>query len=604
MEAVTPQTSDDQYSTVALVRRLLVDEALTHWPRYVYAFVLMGVAAAGTALSAYLLGSMTNEAYVKRDFHGIVTIGILAVSIFVVKGFATYGATVTLSKIGNSIVADNQRRLFDKLLQKDIGFFADRHSSEFISRLTTGAVAVSSVINLLITAIGRDLLSLIGLCAVMVIQDPVMSIAGFITVPPAVLFLGKLVRRVRRIARTQFTGGTKIIETVQETLQGIRMVKAFALESEMRRRLGVSVSEVEHESNNMARVANRASPLMETLGGLAIAMASIYGGYRVIYAGATPGEFVSFLAAFLLAFEPAKRLARLNVDLSNNLVGVRVLYEVIDSPAGEPDDSAMPALALTSARVDFNDVGFAYHAATPVLRGMNFIAERGKVTALVGPSGGGKSTVLNLLLRFYEADSGSISIDGQDIAKVSRGSLRKEIAYVGQIVHLFRGTIRDNITFGKIGASEAEIVAAAKAAHAHEFIMSFPAGYATPVGEHGLQLSGGQRQRISIARALIKDAPIILLDEATASLDSESELQVQQALAELCKGRTTIVIAHRLSTIMHADCILVVENGAVVESGRHDELLRKGGRYASFHRLQLKEQPPEIEAVAAIVPTA
>jgi ABC-type multidrug transport system fused ATPase/permease subunit len=235
---------------------------------------------------------------------------------------------------------------------------------------------------------------------------------------------------------------------------------------------------------------------------------------------------------------------------------------------------------------------------------MNFLAERGKVTALVGPSGGGKSTVLNLLLRFYETDSGSISVDGQDISDVSRGSLRSEIAYVGQIVHLFRGTIRDNIALGKIGASEAEIVAAAKAAHAHEFIMSFPAGYDAPVGEHGLQLSGGQRQRISIARALIKDAPIILLDEATASLDSESELQVQEALAELCKGRTTIVIAHRLSTIMHADCILVVENGAVVESGRHDELLRKGGRYASFHRLQLKEQPPQIEAVAAIVPSA
>ncbi len=271
MEALTPQTSDDEYSTVALIRRLLVDEALTHWPRYVYAFALMAVAAAGTALSAYLLGTMTNEAYVKRDFHGIVTIGLVAVIIFAVKGFATYGSTVTLSKIGSRIIADNQRRLFDKLLQKDIGFFADRHSSEFISRLTTGTVSVWVVINLLITAIGRDLMSLIGLCVVMVIQDPVMSIAGFITVPPAVLFLGKLVRRVRRIARMQFTGGTKIIETVQEALQGIRMVKAFALESEMKRRLDVSVSEVEHESNKMARVANRASPLMETLGGLAIA---------------------------------------------------------------------------------------------------------------------------------------------------------------------------------------------------------------------------------------------------------------------------------------------------------------------------------------------
>ena len=243
---------------------------------------------------------------------------------------------------------------------------------------------------------------------------------------------------------------------------------------------------------------------------------------------------------------------------------------------------------------------FAYHADAPVLRGMSFVAQSGQVTALVGPSGGGKSTVLNLMLRFYEVGSGRIVIDGQDIAGVSRGSLRDAIAYVGQITHLFRGSIRDNIALGKLGASEAEIVAAAKAAHAHDFITSFPAGYDTPVGEHGLQLSGGQRQRIAIARALIKNAPIILLDEATASLDSESERHVQDAMAELCKGRTTIVIAHRLSTIMHADHILVVEDGLVVESGRHDELLRKGGRYASFYRLQLREQSPALEPVTAI----
>ena len=235
---------------------------------------------------------------------------------------------------------------------------------------------------------------------------------------------------------------------------------------------------------------------------------------------------------------------------------------------------------------------FFYRADEPVLRGMSFVAEPGKVTALVGPSGGGKSTVLNLLLRFYEAGAGAITIDGQNIAAVSRHSLRRQIAYVGQTVHLFRGTVRDNIRYGKLGATEAEIVAAAKAAHAHDFIMAFPHGYDTPVGEHGLQLSGGQRQRIEIARALIKDAPIILLDEATASLDSESERHVQEAIAELCKGRTTLVIAHRLSTIMHADRILVIENGAMIESGRHDELLRKSGRYASFYRLQLREQAP------------
>ncbi len=256
----------------------------------------------------------------------------------------------------------------------------------------------------------------------------------------------------------------------------------------------------------------------------------------MIETGATPGQFFSFLAAFLLAYEPAKRLARLNLDLNNSLVGVRMLYEVIDSPAGEPNDDDKPPLKLTAARLEFDDVHFAYRADTPVLRGMSFVAERGKVTALVGASGGGKSTVLNLILRFYDVDSGRILIDGQNIAAVSRRSLRQHIAYVGQIVHLFRGTIRDNIALGKLGASEAEIVAAAKAAHAHDFIVGFPAGYDTPVGEHGLQLSGGQRQRIAIARALIKDAPIILLDEATAALDSESERHVQEAVGRTLQG--------------------------------------------------------------------
>ncbi|MGA2815210.1 MAG: ABC transporter ATP-binding protein [Xanthobacteraceae bacterium] len=590
--------SPDQYSTLVLVRRLLVDEALVHWRRYAIASLLMLVAAAGTALSAYLLGTMTNEAYVNRNFQGIVIIGIIAMAIFATKGMATYGSTVMLTSIGNRIVADNQQRMFDKLLRENMGFFADRHSSEFIARLTTGANAVSQVINLLITAIGRDLMSLIGLSVVMVTEDPVMSLAGFIVAPPAIIFLRKLIRRVRNIAMIQFTGGTRIIETMQEALQGLRMVKAFSLENEMRRRLAVSVEAVERQSNKMARVANRASPLMETLGGFAIALAMIYGGYRGIASGATPGQFVGFLAAFLLAYEPAKRLARLNIDLNNNLVGVRVLYEVIDSPPGESNDTDRPPLKLSTARLEFADVRFAYRPGTPVLRGMSFIAQPGKLTALVGPSGGGKSTVLDLILRFYSVDSGRILIDGQDVATVSRDSLRGQIAYVGQIVQLFRGTIRENIGLGRVGASEAEIVAAAKAAHAHEFILGFPAGYDTPVGEHGMQLSGGQRQRLAIARAVIKNAPIILLDEATASLDSESERYVQEALAELRKGRTTLVIAHRLSTITHADNILVVENGLVVESGRHDALLRKGGRYASFYRLQLKEQSPALESVA------
>jgi ATP-binding cassette, subfamily B, bacterial MsbA len=588
-----PAESSDKYPTLPLLRRLLVDEALGHWPRYAGAVAMMAIVAGCTALSAYLLGTMINAAYVNKNYREIVALGLLAMAIFVVKALSTYASAVWLSWIGNRIVADNQRRMFDKLMQEDIGFFADRHSSEFIVRLSTGAAAVSQTINLLITAVGRDLMSLIGLTIVMVTQDPIMSIAGLIIAPPALILLRKMVRRVRGIARTQITGGTRIVETMQEALQGLRMVKAFGLEDEMRRRLAVNVAAVESESNKMARVANRASPMMEIFAGFTVALAIMYGGYRVIYTGATPGEFFSFLTAFLLAYDPAKRLARLNLDLNNSLVGVRILYEVVDSPAGEPSDDDKPALALTDARLEFDDVRFSYQPGTPVLRGVSFSAERGAVTALVGASGGGKSTVLNLILRFYDVDSGSILIDGQNIAAVSRHSLRQHVAYVGQIVHMFRGTVRDNIALGKLGASEAEIVAAAKAAHAHDFIISFPLGYDTPVGEHGLQLSGGQRQRIAIARALIKDAPIILLDEATASLDSESEKVVQEAVGELCRGRTTLVVAHRLSTIMHADCILVVENGLIVESGRHEELLQKGGRYASFYRLQLKEQAHE-----------
>ncbi len=593
-----PAESSDKYPTLPLLRRLLVDEAFGHWPRYAAAVSMMAIVAACTAVSAYLLGTMINAAYVNKNYREIVALGLLAMAIFVVKALATYGSAVWLSWIGNRIVADNQQRMFDKLMQEDIGFFADRHSSEFIVRLSTGAASVSQTISLLITAVGRDLMSLIGLTFVMVTEDPIMSIAGLIIAPPALILLRKMVRRVRGIARTQITGGTRIVETMQEALQGLRMVKAFGLEDEMQRRLAVNVTAVESESNKMARVANRAAPMMEIFAGFTVALAIMYGGYRVIYTGATPGEFFAFLTAFLLAYEPAKRLARLNLDLNNSLVGVRILYEVIDSPAGEPRDDDKPPLALTTARLEFDDVRFSYQPGTPVLRGVSFNAERGTVTALVGASGGGKSTVLNLILRFYDVDSGSILIDGQNIANVSRHSLRRQVAYVGQIVHMFRGTIRDNIALGKLGASEADIVAAAKAAHAHDFIVSFPLGYDTPVGEHGLQLSGGQRQRIAIARALIKDAPIILLDEATASLDSESERVVQEAVGELCRGRTTLVVAHRLSTIMHADCILVVENGLIVESGRHEALLQKGGRYASFYRLQLREQTHERQPLA------
>lgn len=589
-----------QTGTLDLLRRLLLEHAAPHWTRYLVAFVLMAIAAGATALGAYLIGDVINQAYVDRNLSGIILLGLVTAFIFAIKAAAHYFSSVQLARIGNRIVAENQRRLFNRLIRQNLAFFAERHSTEFLARLTTGANAASQVLNLLFTSFGRDLLSLIGLVTVMIVQDPIMTLVSLIVVPPAFVLLRRMVRRIQGIARNQFTGGARILETMQEAVQGIRIVKAYLLENEMRARLEADVAALEKESNKWARVAHRASPLMEALGGFAIAAGVIYGGFRVIETDATPGQFASFIAAFMLAYEPAKRLARLNIDLNSGLVGCRILFEIIDTPPSEPRDDGNPPLVLSNGRVEFDNVHFAYRPGEPVLRGLSFVAEPGRVTALVGPSGGGKSTILNLLLRFYEVESGRILIDGQDISAVSRESLRRQIAYVGQDVHLFHGSIRDNIAVGRPGAGEAEIVAASKAAHAHEFITAIPGGYDAPVGERGTQLSGGERQRIAIARALLKDAPLILLDEPTASLDTESERLVQDAIAHLCRGRTTIVIAHRLHTITHADRILVIENGTVSEAGQHEELLRKGGRYAAFYRLQFKDEPGE--RVVALAP--
>ena len=594
----------DPYGTASLLRRLLAEQGSRHWRSYLATYVLMGVIAGCTALFTFMLGRVVNEMYFEQNFAVIAAVCLSAIAVFTVRGAAFYAQAVMLARIGNQINADTQKRMFDKLLQHNLAHFGERHSSQYMAQVTYGCIGIAGILNLLICATGRDLFLLISLASVMVIQDPLLSLIGIALMPPAILMLRDLIKRVRVLANVKYSGGTNVLLMLQETLQGMRVVKAFGLEEEVRRHVHNGIDYAQTAADQMARMSNRPTPLMEMLGGCAVAAILMYAGYRISNTGATPGAFVAFVTAFLLAYEPAKRLARLNIDLANYLQPARALFEFLDAPPTEPDDSNKPALAVHAGRIEFADVVFAYRPGQPVIRGMSFVAEAGRRTALVGASGGGKSTAFALILRFYEPERGAILIDGVDTATVTRHSVRAPIAYVGQDAFLFSSTIRHNIACGKANSSEDDVVQAAKAAALHEFISGLPAGYDTPVGENGITLSGGQRQRVAIARALIKDAPIILLDEATAALDSESELEVRNAIAALCRNRTTVVIAHRLHTITHADKILVIENGAVLEEGQHAELLRRNGRYAAFYRLQLEKSEPQSRSDSASAPNA
>jgi len=570
----------------ATLRRLLTDQGSKHWKGYIFAFAMMGLIALTTSLSAWIIGQIVNKIFVGRDLKAVWEITAAIMAIYTVKGLATYGQQVILSRVGNSIVADVQRRIFDQMLRMKVSYYSRSHSSEFIARQSFIAQAASNVLNLLITTLSRDLLTIVGLVIVMVSQDPLLSLLALMFVPLAAVGVRKIGIRVRKIMASEFQGAMQMMESLQETAQGIRIVKAFTLENFMRARQEKAITSFQAAANKLARVSSRTSPIMESLGGFAIAAVVLYSGYTVIIRGNPPGSLFSFITSVIMLYEPMKRVARLHVDLSSSLFGVSLLYDFLDEHDYEDDRPDAPELEVTDGKIELHDVVFGYRTGETVLHSISFVAEAGKTTALVGRSGGGKSTVMNLIMRLYEIGSGQILCDGQDIATVSLTSVRRQIAYVSQENFLFKGSVRDNIAMGRPGASEEEIVAAAKAAYAHDFIMGFERGYDSPCGEHGMQLSGGQRQRIAIARAFLKDAPVILLDEATSALDSESEQAIQMALRTLCEGRTTIVIAHRLSTVAQADEICVLDRGRIVERGRHGELLAQGRTYSHIAQTQ------------------
>jgi len=586
---------DEGGRSFPLIRRLLTEHARTRAGAYAAALTLMAVSAAASVGSVALLRPVVNgmtgmNVAEPGAFKQLRNLAILVAVLYVVRGLATCGQLILMSRAGNRIVASLQKRVYDHLLHQPVRFFSDRHSSELMARLAMAANGARDVVQFIVASAGRDVLTVLGLLAVMIYNDPLMALMALSIAPVGVLMLSRLMKRVRRAARRSFDGSTQIMQHMGETAQGIRIIKSFNLESVMRARMAGAVGEVEKAANRMATGIALSSPVSETLGGVAVAIIILYGGWKVAVAHSDPGSFFAFIGALLSAYEPAKRLGRLNLDLQNSLVGARMVYDLLDEPLPDASDAQKPNLVPGPGLISLEAVSFGYRKGERVLDRIDLEAEPDKTTALVGASGGGKSTIISLVQRLYEPDSGTVRIDGQDVSAVNAGSLRDAVAFVAQDVFLFRGSVRDNIALGRPGATEPEIEEAARKAHAYGFITSFERGFDTEVGEQGAKLSGGQRQRIAIARAFLKKASIILLDEPTAALDSESEREVQKALEDLRVGRTTIVVAHRLQTIVDADRIFVIENGRAVEFGTHDELMKRRGSYHTFFATQFGDR--------------
>ena len=574
--------------TIALVYRLMMEHGKQEWPFFLLSFILLSIVSSMTGLSAYLMKDVVNSVFIDRDQAAIYWVALAVGGVFVVKGLCTYMNMMVVVRLSMRIVARLQRKFFASMLTQGMRYFTQENAGTLMARFDGNAQSARVVIEMIAMTLWRDLFSLFSLVFVMVLQNPTMSLVTLLIGPPAVLGVMYLMRQVKEMARDELTQASLIMGALKDTIDNIRVVKAYTLEGQRQAEMDRAIDRVEERTVKINRLSSLTVPLMETLGGLAIAATILYGGFQVVGEGNDPGEFFSFITAFILAYEPARRLARFNVDFQRQMFGVEMFFEMIDRAGEDRPDPSLADAKITNARVEFRDVSFSYLENAPALTGIDAVFEPGTMTALVGPSGAGKTTIFALLDRLYLANSGQVLIDGQDVAQCSIESVRRNIAVVTQDPLMFDGTIGANILLGRDGATEEEMIQAAKDANAHDFIMELPAGYDTHVGSAGGRLSGGQKQRISIARAIVRDAPILLLDEATSALDTLSEGVVQEALARLAEGRTTVAIAHRLSTIFDADQILVMDHGRIVERGRHADLINQGGLYQALYTQQVE----------------
>ena len=567
----------------ALYKRLLKEYVWRYRKVLILAGVCMTVVAGTAGAQAYIMQPVLDDIFVHKNQMLLTVLPIVLVLMALFNAVCDYGQDLCLKYVGQRVVSDMQSDLFAHLMHSDISLFHDQSSGRLISRMTNDITLMRQSVSQVVTGIIKELLTLVALVGVMLWQSVGMSVVALGILVFAVLPIARLGRRMRKIADSTQSQLADFTAQMDDTFHGVRVVKAYRREAFEAERARKSIYGIFRLYYKAAKVQAASGPIMSLLGGVAIAAIIWYGGFKVIHGNTTPGAFFSFITAMLMVYRPVKVVAGLNTQLQEGMAAAKRFFSIIDTkPTIMDRDDAKP-LTITGGTIAFDHVTFHYHEGSGGVRDVRFTVPAGKTIALVGSSGSGKSTLMNLILRFYDAQAGRITIDGTDIREVTLESLRNSLALVSQDIVLFNDTVRANIAYGKLDATEDEIVEAAKKAHAHEFISQMPQGYDTPIGPHGVKLSGGQRQRLSIARAVLKNAPILLLDEATSALDNTSERIVQQALEQLMEHRTTLVIAHRLSTIQNADTILVLDQGNIVDSGTHAQLLHTSDIYRAMH---------------------
>lgn len=572
--------------TWKLLFKLFKDHACHHVNLMVISIVCMILVALTTAFLAQQMQPVIDDVFFKKNVERLTVVAFTVFMIFLVKGISTYGQSVATGYVGQSIVQSLQKTLFASLIHKDLSFFHKTQVGQIISRFVRDIPVLDNVITNTLTSMIKDTLTLIFLVGLMFYQDWMLASIAFFTFPIAILPVSKIGKRMRKAASFIQVGWGGLTTLLTQAFQGIRLVKSYGLEDHEIKRSFETIDSVFNMTVKGIRIKSIVHPIMEMFGGIAIVVVIVYGGMRVINDVQSAGSFFSFVTALIMAYEPMKNLAKLNTNLQESLAAVTRVYEVMEMPNIIVDKQGAKPFQLMQAAIEFQGVHFQYEEEKKVLKGINLLIKPGQKIALVGPSGAGKSTIMNMIPRFYDPNQGAVFIDGQNIREVTLSSLRDHIALVSQDVILFDDTVRANISYGRLNATDAEIKQAATKAAAHEFIMELPQGYDTFVGEQGVKLSGGQRQRLSIARAMLRNAPILLLDEATSNLDSESEKHIQEALRILMQGRTTISIAHRLSTVIDADLICVVEDGRISATGKHADLIKTSKTYARLCKVQ------------------